>query len=110
LPIDNFRFAPRARGVALALAVRDNLNQAVNLVNHLYAADLMARGFRLFHASAVVRDDRALVLAGVPGTGKSTASLHFVEAGWRFLSNDRVLARCTEDSGSRCAAIRRSRA
>jgi HprK-related kinase B len=74
-----------------------NLNQAVNLVNHLYAADLMARGYRLFHAAAVVRDDSAIVLAGVPGAGKSTASLHFVEAGWRFLSNDRVLARVTAD-------------
>ncbi len=57
----------------------------------------MARGYRLFHAAAVVRDECAVVLAGVPGAGKSTASLHFVEAGWRFLSNDRVLARATAD-------------
>jgi HprK-related kinase B len=77
--------------------VRRHLNQAVNLVNHLYAAHLMARGYRLFHAAAVVRDTGAVVLAGVPGAGKSTASLHFVEAGWRFLSNDRVLARATAD-------------
>jgi HprK-related kinase B len=75
--------------------VRRHLNQAVNLVNHLYAAHLIARGYRLLHAAAVVRDGRAVVLAGVPGAGKSTASLHFVEAGWRFLSNDRVLARAT---------------
>ena len=33
----------------------------------------------------------------MPGAGKSTASLHVVEAGWRFLSNDRVLARATSD-------------
>jgi HprK-related kinase B len=75
--------------------VRRHLNQAVNLVNHVYAADLMGRGYRLFHAAAVVRGQLAVVLAGVPGAGKSTASLHFVEAGWRFLSNDRVLARVT---------------
>jgi HprK-related kinase B len=79
--------------------VRRHLNQAVNLVNHVYAAAMMARGYRLFHAAAVVRDGRALVLAGVPGAGKSTTSLHFVEAGWRFLSNDRVLARATPDGG-----------
>jgi HprK-related kinase B len=90
--------------------VRANLNQAVNLVNHLYAADLMARGYRLFHAAAVVRDECAVVLAGVPGAGKSTASLHFVEAGWRFLSNDRVLARPPRRAPSRCAAIRSSHA
>jgi len=79
--------------------VRGNLNQAVNLVNHLYAAEVIARGYRLFHASAVVRGGRAVLLAGVPGAGKSTASLHFVEAGWRFLSNDRVLARALPDGG-----------
>lgn len=79
--------------------MRRNLNQAVNLINHVYAATVMARGFRLFHAAAVVRGGRAVVLAGVPGAGKSTTSLHFVEAGWRFLSNDRVLARATPDGG-----------
>ena len=77
--------------------VRKNLNQAVNLVNNVYASAVMARGYRLFHAAAVVRGQRAVVMAGVPGAGKSTASLHFVEAGWRFLSNDRVLARATDD-------------
>jgi HprK-related kinase B len=82
---------------AAAGDLRNNLNQAVNLVNHLYAADVMARGYRLFHASAVVRGERAVVLAGVPGAGKSTTALHFVEAGWRFLSNDRVLARALPD-------------
>jgi HprK-related kinase B len=79
--------------------VRGNLNQAVNLVNHLYAAELIARGYRLFHAAAVVRRGHAVVLAGVPGAGKSTTSLHFVEAGWKFLSNDRVLARVAPDGG-----------
>jgi HprK-related kinase B len=34
-------------------------------------------------------------IAGVAGAGKSTAALHLVEAGYRFLSNDRVLARVT---------------
>jgi HprK-related kinase B len=33
------------------------------------------------------------VLAGMPATGKSTAAVHLVEAGFRFLSNDRVLVR-----------------
>jgi HprK-related kinase B len=32
------------------------------------------------------------VLAGPPGAGKSTSALHLVEAGFRCLSNDRVLA------------------
>jgi HprK-related kinase B len=79
--------------------LRKNLNQAINLVNNVYANAVMARGYRLFHASAVTRAGRAVVLAGVPGAGKSTASLHFVEAGWRFLSNDRVLAKVAPDGG-----------
>jgi HprK-related kinase B len=37
-----------------------------------------------------------VVLAGPPGAGKSSACLHLVEAGLRFLSNDRVLARAHE--------------
>jgi HprK-related kinase B len=74
----------------------EHLNQAINLVNACYAKIVMERGHRLLHASAVLRGDRAIVLAGVPGAGKSTAALHLVEAGFAFLSNDRVLARATE--------------
>jgi HprK-related kinase B len=72
--------------------LRTHLNQAVNLVNACYAKTVMTRGSVLLHASAVARADRAVVLAGVPGAGKSTAALHLVEAGLRFVSNDRVLA------------------
>ena len=69
-----------------------NLNQAVNLINAGYAKALLRRGHVLFHASAVTRDGRAAVLAGAPGAGKSSSALHLVEDGFRFLSNDRVLA------------------
>ncbi len=74
-----------------------NLNQAINLVNHCYARAVLARGHLLLHASAVSWNGRAAALAGPPGAGKSTAALHLVEAGYRFLSNDRVLARPLED-------------
>jgi HprK-related kinase B len=49
------------------------------------------------HASAVSRLGRVAALAGPPGAGKSTAALHLVEAGFRFLSNDRVLAKPLPD-------------
>jgi HprK-related kinase B len=74
-----------------------NLNQAINLVNHCYARAVLARGHLLLHASGVSWNGRAAALAGPPGAGKSTAALHLVEAGFRFLSNDRVLARPLED-------------
>lgn len=92
----------RATGVVMGLwpghafaagDLRTNLNQGINLVNACYAATMMARGHLLLHASAVTWAGRACALAGPPGAGKSTASLHLVEEGFRFLSNDRVLAR-----------------
>src|SRR5262249_25575804 len=48
----------------------------------------------LLHASGVSSNGRAAALAGPPGAGKSTAALQLIEQGFRFLSNDRVLARC----------------
>jgi len=74
-----------------------NLNQAVNLINHCYARAVLARGHLLLHASAVSWNGRAAALAGPPGAGKSTTALHLVEAGYRFLSNDRVLAKPLDD-------------
>jgi HprK-related kinase B len=71
--------------------LRANLNQAINLVNYCYAKAVLARGHLLLHASAVSWNGRAAALAGPPGAGKSTASLHLVEAGYRFVSNDRLL-------------------
>jgi len=73
--------------------VRANLNQAINLVNNCYAKLILRRGFLLLHASAVSRHGRTVVLAGPPGAGKSTAAVHLVEAGFRFVSNDRILAK-----------------
>jgi HprK-related kinase B len=89
-----------ATGVVMGLGPRDafavgdlvrHLNQAVNLVNNRYARTVLRRGYLLLHASAVARDGHAVALAGPPGAGKSTAALHLVEHGLRFVSNDRLL-------------------
>jgi HprK-related kinase B len=85
------------RGDAVAVGdLRTNLNQAINLVNACYAKAVLGQGHVLLHAAGVSRDGRAVVLAGQPGAGKSSAALHLVDAGFRFLSNDRVLARAGE--------------
>jgi HprK-related kinase B len=73
--------------------LRANLNQGINLINACYAKAILRRGHLLLHASGVSWNGRAAVLAGPPGAGKSTAALHLVEEGFRFLSNDRVLAK-----------------
>ena len=92
----------RATGVLIGLwpggafavgDIRSHLNQGINLVNNCYAKVVLRRGHVLLHASAVTRKDRTAVLAGPPGAGKSTSALHLVEAGFRCLSNDRVLAK-----------------
>jgi len=73
--------------------LRRHLNQGINLVNNRYAQMVLRRGHVLLHASAVSRDGQTVALAGPPGAGKSTAALHLVEHGFRFLSNDRLLVR-----------------
>jgi HprK-related kinase B len=92
----------RATGVVMGLwpdqavavgDLRTHLNQAINLVNACFAKVVLRRGHVLLHAAGVSRDGRAVVLAGLPGAGKSSAALHLVDAGFRFVSNDRVLVR-----------------
>jgi len=74
-------------GHAFAIGdLRRHLNQGINLVNACYAKAVLGRGHLLLHASGVSWNGRAAVLAGRPGAGKSTAALHLVEAGFRFLS------------------------
>src|SRR5262245_31285452 len=84
-------------GKGLAIGdLRAHLNQGINLVNSCFAQIVMRGGHLLLHASGVSWNGRTAALAGPPGAGKSTASLQLVEQGFRFLSNDRVLARCDE--------------
>jgi HprK-related kinase B len=96
----------RATGVLIGLwpggafavgDIRTHLNQGINLVNNCYATVVLRRGHVLLHASAVTRKERTAVLAGPPGAGKSTSALHLVEAGFRCLSNDRVMAKPRRD-------------
>jgi HprK-related kinase B len=77
--------------------LRANLNQGINLINACYAKSVLRRGYLLLHASAVSWNGRTTALAGLPGSGKSTAALHLVEEGFRFLSNDRVLVKPLAD-------------
>jgi len=81
-------------GRAVAVGdLRANLKEAINLIDASYAKTMLGRGYKLLHAAGVSRGGRGVALAGVPGAGKSTAGLHLLEAGFRFLSNDRILAR-----------------
>jgi HprK-related kinase B len=69
------------------------MHRAVNLVDACYARIFREGGYQLLHASGVSRGGRGALVSGVSGAGKSTSALHLVEAGFRLLSNDCVLAR-----------------
>lgn len=50
---------------------------------------ILARGGRLsFHAAALVRDGRAVLIAANKGAGKSTLSWALQQQGWRLFSDD----------------------
>jgi len=48
------------------------------------------RGLEVFHASGVVLDGRALLIAGRPGAGKSSLAAALVRVGGQLLSDDAV--------------------
>ncbi len=43
------------------------------------------------HAAVVARDDRAVILPGTPGSGKSTLCAALIHRGWRLLSDELAL-------------------
>lgn len=74
-------FKPLPRGQAFPM-LEWGLNWCVTTqINH----------FVLFHAAVVARDDRALILPGAPGSGKSTLCAALVCRGWRLLSDELAL-------------------
>jgi len=60
-------------------------------------ADLLEQVLRLatyevaLHTAALIRNGKALLLAGAPGAGKSTLSLALSRAGWELAADDVVL-------------------
>jgi HprK-related kinase B len=71
-----------------------NDNQVINFINAQWMNRLQQQGWLICHASGVVRDGRALAIAGLSGGGKSTLMLRLLEgAGVRYLTNDRLFVK-----------------
>lgn len=70
---------------------RKNLNQVVNFINNRHIEWLLDAGGILTHAAGIVLNGKGIALAGFSGMGKSTLSLHFLNIGADFVSNDRLI-------------------
>ena len=55
------------------------------------ASILRRRGIYLVHAFAAEKNGRCVLIVGPPGSGKTTAGLSLLQAGWHHLSNDVTL-------------------
>jgi len=64
---------------------------AVFLLDTVLTALLLMRDKYVFHASAVRRDNRATMICGRAGAGKSAIALHLVHEGYDFIEDDRCL-------------------
>ncbi len=70
-----------------------NDNQIVNFINNRFIQWLLHRDGLLCHASGVSHNNRGICMAGFSGMGKSTLSLHLMNHGLDFISNDRMIVR-----------------
>ncbi|MGH3795205.1 MAG: hypothetical protein ACRDSP_09980 [Pseudonocardiaceae bacterium] len=80
-------------GQQVTLLAADSLGlclAAARIVRELIRVQLEADGWAILHASAVVRDDLAVLTVGPKRAGKTTTALVLADDGWQLLANDRV--------------------
>ncbi|MFI1256845.1 hypothetical protein ACH4U6_24145 [Streptomyces netropsis] len=66
---------------------------AARLAREVVRGRLLADGWSILHASAVVRDGQTVLTLGDKGAGKTTTALLLARAGWQLLANDRAFIR-----------------
>ncbi|MFG3207950.1 hypothetical protein [Streptomyces sp. NPDC048192] len=66
---------------------------AARIAREMIRAALLRDGWTLLHASAVVRDDQAVLAFGSKGAGKTTTALLLASRGAQLLANDRVFVK-----------------
>lgn len=85
-------------GVAAGECLRHD-NQVINFINAQYMNHLQQQGWLICHAAGLVRNGRAIGLAGMSGGGKSTLMLHLLDDRRnRYLTNDRLFVRPLDGS------------
>lgn len=68
-----------------------NSNQVINFINNRHIEYTLNKGAYLYHAAAVSFKDQGMAICGFSGGGKSTLSLHMMNHGLDFVSNDRLM-------------------
>jgi len=53
-----------------------------------------AHQYLIIHAAVIEKNDKAVILPGFPGSGKSTLCAALVNSGWRLLSDELTLVDC----------------
>jgi hypothetical protein len=86
-----------SRLVIVGAATQPVAVAAARLARELVRGQLLHAGFHILHASAVVRDGRALLSCGPKGAGKTTTALLLAREGFELLANDRVFIRVEDD-------------
>ena len=76
-----------SNGVVVGAAL-ENYGVLEDLVAISLSPHLRRRGRFLLHAFAAAYDERAVLLVGGAGAGKTTTGMALLQAGWRLLSND----------------------
>jgi hypothetical protein len=88
---DGARFAVEREGREVWADWPENYtleDAATYLIGPVMGFVLRLRGVTCLHASAIAMDDRAIVLFGLPGAGKSTTAAAFALRGFSVLSDD----------------------
>lgn len=84
-----------ARHVHVWVKEQYNLGSKVlaQIISQAFSAALRRSGLFEFHSAGLVPPghDKAVLIAGGSGTGKSTLTLQLAACGWRFLSDDTLL-------------------
>ena len=93
-----FSFSPDASEIEIRSTISEATQDiAALLVGAVVASALHLRGHPALHASAVIVDQRAIVLAGMAGAGKSTLTAALVAKGVPLLAEDLAVLKFGKD-------------
>jgi len=86
-------YAANGNSIIIEPDVNSNEMRSVRLfvLATVMAAILLQRGLLPFHASAVIRNDRLLLITGDSGAGKSTLTAGLIKKGYTIFSDDVVV-------------------